>query len=354
VIAKVLKVTLSLPIQHNKGGTSRVAGAAARFHSRLGHIVTATGQESSLCCASGASVDDQARALRLETELFAPPEPLARMNRLLAVAPVDLKQLEEAVKDDPQLVGEALRLCNSSLFRLPHPVARLEQAVMMMDSEITRALLLGCWVIKHSGAKIGAQDHQGFWRHSLQVAQLSRHICEWTNCGQPEWAFLAGLFHDLGALPFLTLLSRNPNGRPTSIFEEVGDSIESQRRRFGVDHCDLGVRLGSILGLPYSTVEVAGKHHQRGCASASFPLLCLVSAAEGVSQARTLSSAHASPLPERQCILNVLGEYLPGLSGAASSGLLETLESDLGATSMQFGDVAATTWEDSAASPGQR
>jgi HD-like signal output (HDOD) protein len=316
--------------------------------------VIATGQERSVHFASGgANLDHQVRALRLETEQFTPPDSLARMNRLLAVAPVDLNRLEEAVKEDPQLVTEALRLCNSSLFQLPHPVVRLEQAVMMTDAEITRALLLGCWIIKCSGGKMGVQDHQAFWRHSLLVAQLSRHICEWTNCSQPEWAFLAGLFHDLGTLPFLTLLSRSANGEPKAVLEEVGDSVESQRRRFGVDHCDLGARMGSILGLPFSTVEVAAKHHQRGCGSSSFPLLCFISAAECISQARAPSSLHPSTVPERQGILNALGEYLPGMNGAVSSGLLETIESDLSSTSTQLGEVAANPWEEPPASRGQ-
>jgi HD-like signal output (HDOD) protein len=331
-----------LPIVENEGETQAPTGAAPQFEARSGHIVIATGQESSFHFPSGANVNDQARALRLETEQFALPESLARMNRLLAIAPVDLNRLEEAVKEDPQLVAEALRLCNSSLFRLPHPVARLEQAVMMMDAEIARALLLACWLVKYVRDRIAPQVHQGFWRHSLLVAQLSRHICEWANYGQPESAFLAGLFHDLGALPFLTVLSRNGNGKPGTMLEEVGDSVEAQRRRFGIDHCDLGQRMGSILGLPYSTIEVAARHHQRDCASAGFPLLCFVSAAECIAQARALSTAQPPSLPERQSILTILIEYLPGLTGAANSGLLETLESDLGTTSIQLGEAAAS------------
>ena len=251
------------------------------------------------------------------------------MNLLLAAAPVDLKRLEEAVKYDPQLVTEALRLCNSSLFHLPHPVSRLEQAVMIMDAEITRALLLVCWVVKQSRLRMGAQDHRAFWAHSLLVAQLSRHLCEWANYGQPECAFVAGLFHDVGALPFLTLFSRNGAGSGANAFEQVGDGVEPQRRRFGVDHCELAHRMGSLLALPSWSIEVATKHHQRGGASSSFPLLCFVSAAEVMAQVSISSGGHPSALPERPAILSALAEYLPGLSSAANSGLIETLESDL-------------------------
>jgi HD-like signal output (HDOD) protein len=299
----------------------------------IGAIVIAAGQEPFLCFDSGSNLDPQVRALRGEADLFALPQALDRMNRLLASAPVDLKGLEEAVKDDPQLVTETLKLCNSSLFRLPHPVARLEQAVIMMDAEITRALLVVCWLIKHTGRKMRSQDHQAFWGHNLLVAQMSRHLCEWANCAQPEWAFLAGLFHDIGALPFLTMLSRNGTGSPRNVLAEVGDSIESQRRRFGVDHCDFGQRMGSILGLPLWAVEIAAGHHQRGCWLSGLPLLGFVSAAELIAQS---GSRQPNPLPQRQLILNALGEYLPGWSGATSSVLLETLESDLNSPSARF------------------
>jgi HD-like signal output (HDOD) protein len=339
-----LKVAFVLPIRRYRGWelTTRRWGA---LHTRSGRRVIADDKSFSYP-ESGAKLKRQVSALEREAELFAPPQALSRLNRLLATAPVNLKKLEEAVNDDPQLVSEALKLCNSSLFRLPHPVARLEQAVIMMDAEITRALLIACWLIKRSGGTIGLQAHQGFWRHSLLVAQLSRHLCDWTHCGQPEWAFLAGLFHDVGALPILAMLSRRGGGSPQNDFEEVGDSLEPQRRRFGVHHCDLAQRMGFALGLPSWAVEIAARHHERKSLAAGLPLLSLARAAEFISQPRASSAAHPSSLHRRQLILNALGDYLPELSGPASSGLLDTIESDLEATFTHFGEVAAGVCED--------
>lgn len=275
------------------------------------------------------SMAAQARALRREASLFQLPQGLERMNRLLIAAPVDLKKLEQAAQDELELVLDMLKLCNSSFFRLPCPVARLEQAVMMMDADVTRALLLACWLIKDSRDKVGARQHQIFWRHNLLVAQLSRHISEWAGWTQPEWAFLAGLFHDIGALPILILLSRDSAGADDGIFEEIGDSVEPQRRRFGIDHCELGRQMGATLDLPHLAVEAAAGHHVRGGLPPGMPVVSFVSAAELVSQSgsRTVSAQASSS--ERQAILDVLIEYLPGLSRFTLSGLAEILGSDL-------------------------
>lgn len=288
-------------------------------------------------------------ALRVEVDLFRLPATLERVNQLLTAGPVDLRRLGETMAEAPDLAADTLRLCNSSLFGLSQPVASLEQAVIVVDAEMVLSLLLCCWLVRYSGEHAAARENWRFWRHSLLVAQLSRRIGEWTDCAQPERVFLAGLLHDAGTLPFLSFYSRNGARCGGGIFEDVGDSIDLQRQRFGVDHCELGLKLSSILGFPVSIVETAGRHHQRGPALGGAPPVCFVSAAERIAQCWNAREAAGEPLPS--LIRSSLAEYLPQLAGAALSRLAEAIEADLQAAS-QPAALAAEFWSASFDSPG--
>ncbi|MGH9350855.1 MAG: HDOD domain-containing protein [Terriglobia bacterium] len=309
-------------------------------------IMIVKGQESfphPPCEGFGTS---QLDSLRVEADLACLPPALARMNSLLGAAPVDLRSLAEAIKQSPGLAAEAVKFCNSSLFALPQPVASLEQAVLLMDADIVRALLLTSWLVKHTGANIPARDNRLFWSHSLLAAQLSRHVSEWAGYAQPEWAFLAGLFHDIGILPFLAVLPRNGSAKPEGWFEDVGDALEPQRRRFGTDHCELGLQMSSVLSLPLPLAEAAARHHQRGATLSGMPLLSFAGAAEVIAQA--VSGRRDAPLlPQGQIVRNALAEFLPGLNPLARAGLVRTLEADLAGTAAQFGEI--NVWDDSMA-----
>ncbi len=303
------------------------------------------GLDCSLPAAGRVNPGAQIRALHTELKLFRLPPSLAHINGLLSSAPVDLRCLEEAVKGEPSLVPEVLKLCNSSLFGLSHPVASIEQAVIIMDSDVVRSLLLACWLIQLTGAKVPPRENLCFWRHSLLVAQLTRRLGGWTGYAQPERLFLAGLFHDIGILPFLTMLSRGAVVESGSLLESLGDCIEPQRRRFATDHCEFGLLLGSGLGLPLPLVEVCARHHQRGAMLAHTAISCLTGAAEMIAQAAASGRDGAPSVCPGQIIRDALAEYLPGLSRTANSGLVETLESDLPGALTEPSDSPANIWE---------
>lgn len=296
-----------------------------------------------------SSAQTTALKLRTEVDLFQLPARLARMNQLLSVAPVDLRRLGDAGVEDSGMVSRMLHLSNSSLFNLSPQVNTLEQAVSVLDSEVVRELLLTCWLIRCSGERAAARENRAFWSHSLVVARLSRRMAQWIDFAQPERAFLAGLLHDAGVLPFLTLYARCgvPDRQPA--LDYAGDAIDPQRQRFGVDHCELSLKMAAVLEFPASIAETAARHHQRGLMlSGSLPV-SLVACAENISQ--------AAPRAERpeiaaggMAIRNALAEYLPGLSPQASSRLAEALECELTQPAPEETVIGSRNWGESALS----
>lgn len=286
-----------------------------------------------------------------ELQEFRPSPALEQMNALLSAIPVELRKLGAALQDDPELAAEAVKLSNSSLFGLPRPVANLEQAVVATGSDVFRMLLLTCWLTRQSGKEIAPAENRLFWSHALSVAQISRRIAAWTGLAQPEQAFLAGLLHDIGDLPFLVALAKNGAGGQQNIFEKLGDSLESQRRRFGTDHCELGCRLADILAIPLPLPEVLAKHHHRGSAASGSPLLPIVGGAEAIAQVvRLCRQPELRPEALVSFVTDCLAKWLPELDCSASRRLVASLLADIGHRKPGAGD----TWKRTIDPPAPR
>lgn len=283
-----------------------------------------------------------------ELALFRPSPVLEQVNGLLSAVPVDLRKLGRASHNDPSLATEAIKLVNSSLFGLARPVSSLEQAVVATDADVVRTLLLTCWLTRLSGNNVATRENQLFWSHSLMVAQLSRRVSEATDLAQPEQAFLAGLLHDVGVLPFLTLLSREGTAASLDTFANCRESIEMERLRFGIDHCELGRRLAAIPDFPLPLAEVISKHHQPSLAVSSFPLLLIVGITEAISQVHYLCAHQGKPIEAMGAYMkDSVKMWLPGLSTAANRTLLATLEADLFESTSRFKPSGEKVWTNS-------
>jgi len=273
---------------------------------------------------------DYPDALFQELHIFHPSPALQQLTGLLSETPVDLKKLGQAAQGDPTLAAEAVRFCNSSLFGLSRPISTLEQAVVATDADIVRALLLTCWLAKLTSHRVTAPESRVFWKHSLLVARVSRCINDWAGLAQPEKAFLAGLLHDVGTLPFLTLLSRVAPPGKQNLHENLTESIDFQRLHFRTDHCELGERLCTILNFPLLLAEVVSRHHQRIDFPSGFPLLSVVSCAEAIAQFHLLYTNQE--LTEEAIVTflqDTLQVWLPGQTHPARLALLAVLKTDL-------------------------
>ena len=98
---------------------------------------------------------------------------------------------------------EILRIANSSYFGVPRRVTTLKAAMELLGpARFGNAALL-----RHAihlfppaeDAKVSL-DRRAFWRHALMTAALAKYFAEVSSATtlDPEQAFAAGLFHDVG------------------------------------------------------------------------------------------------------------------------------------------------------------
>ncbi|MBI3662993.1 MAG: HDOD domain-containing protein [Acidobacteria bacterium] len=256
---------------------------------------------------------------------------LFELNGLLSETPVDLKRVSQLIRTDPSLSAQVIRLCNASDSGVSQPVANLEEAVVLLGPARLRTLLLSSSVFEYAGKELPPGALEVFWQHSFLTAFLSEYIARRTGYPHTEQAYLAGLLHDIGALP-LCAVTRLDNLESDAIgFEGLDQSVEAERRRLGVNHTEVGRWIGITWNFPASLVEVFACHHEPRRATLDPQLVGIVAAAERFSLAHGVgfgaSAARPGALHPVE-IAETLSECLPQLGAQQSETLAGELENE--------------------------
>lgn len=135
------------------------------------------------------------------------PEVASRVRALTAQEDVSSTKLAAEIGKDPALAVRVLRVANSAAQRGNHKIDNLQQAVTRLGLEYTRLLVNALAMEQLFDAPNAAlRDRlRRTWQRSVSVAAMSQAIASHFTLLDPERALLAGLVHDVGALPVIRL-----------------------------------------------------------------------------------------------------------------------------------------------------
>ncbi|HMD83762.1 MAG TPA: HDOD domain-containing protein [Terriglobia bacterium] len=259
------------------------------------------------------------------------PAYVFELNSLLAAAPVNLKRVGEVIRTDPSLTAQLIRLCNSAFMGFRERVTKIEHAVMLVGTERLRTLVLTCSLVEYVGQRVASENIQSFWQHCFLTAALSERLARGVAYRQPEQAYLAGLLHDIGALPLLMVTASEPQEIANMASGGWGESVELERERFGIDHCEVGRWIGVSWNFSPILLEVMVSHHHPREATQDPHLVGVVAAADQFCVRRGIVLGAVPPEPSEpsgnqdQAILQAcLVQLKPG----EADKLAEMLETD--------------------------
>jgi putative nucleotidyltransferase with HDIG domain len=170
---------------------------------------------------------------------------------------------EKAIRPDPALTANLLRIVNAAYFGLRARVDSVRQAVTLLGlrrtSEVAAAAALGPIIPRRlPGYEI---DASSFWQHCIAVAVLSERLSAELRVRRPDLIFTAGLLHDLGKLAIGAFVAE-ASGEILLRVRQGGISFASaERAALGVDHAEVGAALAEWWKLPPAVADVSRWHH---------------------------------------------------------------------------------------------
>ena len=117
------------------------------------------------------------------------------------------QDISDALAQDASLATRLIKVANSPLYRTRNPIEDLQMAVTRLGIRIVRDLVVGLAMKQIFQATSNALDvhSRNIWHKSVDAAAISRMMATLVSGVNPERALLAGLIHNIGALPVLIL-----------------------------------------------------------------------------------------------------------------------------------------------------
>lgn len=185
---------------------------------------------------------------------------------------------EEAMRPDPALTANVLRLANSALFGMPRSIASIRHAVAMLGTRRVVQAALGAAMRKIVPDQLpGYGMNSGeYWRHSVAVAVYTTRLAQTRGHADPGLAFTAGLLHDIGKLMVGIFLADNIGEVLRKVNEEHNVFLTAEELVLGIDHCVVGGMVADRWQLPANIANVARYHHSPGDAPEDGALVDMV------------------------------------------------------------------------------
>lgn len=176
-------------------------------------------------------------------------------------ADLDTTSLARKIAQDQGLSAKVLRVANSSFYGLPRQVGSIQEAITVLGFNCVRSLVLSAGIIQTLAPSPGSSfDRQAYWQRSFRVAAIAKALAREFR-QEPQLAFTAGMFHDIGQLvldlcipqQFAGLLQQSAAGL---------DLIGLERAELGFDHAEIGAEVVRLWNFPAEIEQVVRDWHQ--------------------------------------------------------------------------------------------
>lgn len=155
------------------------------------------------------------------------PEVALRVREVAESPNSTIQQLAATISMDAALSARIIRVCNSPLLRARRPINDLHMAVSWLGINHTATLATGLAMEQMFQATSDMIDRRmrSIWRHSTEVAGISHVLAHHFTKLRPEQATLAGLVHQIGALPILTYIEEHELQINNVILDNLIDAL---------------------------------------------------------------------------------------------------------------------------------
>ncbi len=134
------------------------------------------------------------------------PDVALRLRSALLKDEISIADAVKIVTLDPLISSKLVQVANSPIFRSANPITSAHEAINRLGFKTTQNLVtsISMHQLFRSQNKQLNSAIQTLWKQSIQIASLSYTLAGLTKTINPDEALLAGLTHNIGALPVIT------------------------------------------------------------------------------------------------------------------------------------------------------
>lgn len=155
------------------------------------------------------------------------PEVALQVREVAENVESSIQDLSRVISNDAALTARIIRVCNSPLLRGNRDISNLTMAISRLGMAYTANLATGLAMEQMFQATSEMIDKRmrDVWQNSTEVAGISHVLSQHYTKLKPDQATLAGLIHQIGALPVLTYIEENDVQINSAILDNLIDSM---------------------------------------------------------------------------------------------------------------------------------
>lgn len=133
------------------------------------------------------------------------PEVALKIRDAVESENTSAQQIADTLTQDASLSARLIQVSNSPLYRSRNPIEDLQMAVTRLGIRMVRDLVISLAMKQiYQATSDVLDDHfRRSWNTAVEVAAICRMLATTVPGINPEQALLAGLIHNIGALPIL-------------------------------------------------------------------------------------------------------------------------------------------------------
>ncbi|MGY6276703.1 HDOD domain-containing protein [Methylomonas sp. MgM2] len=166
------------------------------------------------------SVQDFLAHVKIELEanrLVLPtlPDVALKVRDAVSRGDTSAQELAEMIATDPAISARLIQVVNSPLYRGTNEIKNIQMAVTRLGNSTIRTLITSLVVQQMFKPASALLEHyfRNIWEQGVSVSAISRALAALVPNLNADEAMLAGLIHQIGKLPILTLVEKIPEFR---------------------------------------------------------------------------------------------------------------------------------------------
>lgn len=195
----------------------------------------------------------------------SPPQIIADLQMEMAMPDPDLNEMASMISKDPGLAGGVLKTLNSPFYG-NRDISSIPKAVMMLGmttiANIVNTLYMRDSMAGDDNVSDDVKKAMGhFCDSATDVARACHMVSTRYSVGDPDLAYMLGLFHNVGIPLLMQRFSNYPEILIESYKLEEPRIVDTENMHCKTNHAVLGFYAAKSWKLPLLLCKVISEHH---------------------------------------------------------------------------------------------